>query len=286
MSDSADVRVISSAAGFQLWRSPLDVFACAWRHRALIRRLAQREIAARYRASMLGMLWSVLIPLLLLAVYTFVFSVIWPNRWGTRTEGTGHFALVLFAGLILFNLFAECVNRAPTLLLENVSYVKRVVFPLEILPWVMLTSAAFNAVVSFGVLLLGYVALIGLPPATALLAPLMPLPLALLTLGAAWFLTSLGVYLRDVRQFMPVVTMILMFLSPVFYPVSALPERFRWLAAVNPLAAAMESLRDVLFWGTGPHWVAFGLQSLAAWLVAWVGFMWFMKTRKGFADVI
>ncbi len=267
---------------------PLAMATSTWAHRALIWRLAKRELAARYRGSMLGVVWAVLTPVMMLAVYTFVFRTVFKARWGVEGHGGGHgeFALLLFAGLILFNVFAECVSRAPGLMLENVSYIKRVVFPLEILPTVVLVVAMCNALFGFAVLGLFYGPVFGAPPWTALLLPLALLPLALMTLGLSWFLASAGVFVRDIRQFIGVAVTMLMFLSPIFYPASAVPEQLRLILLLNPLTGVMEQARDLLFWGALPDpgaWLAsFGY----GFVLAWLGYAWFVKTRKGFADVV
>jgi len=266
--------------------SPLEVFVVGWRHRSLIDRLTRREIAAKYRGAILGPLWSLLTPLMMLAVYTFLFSVVFQSRWGTGSSGHGEFALLFFSGMIIFTIFSEPVMRAPTLMLENVSYIKKVVFPLEILPWTCLGVALFNGAVSFLVLAVFYLLVFGLPPVTALLLPLVLLPLGLATLGVTWFLASVGVFLRDVRQLVGAVTTALMFLSPIFYPVTAVPDSYRWLLYLNPLTITLEASKDVLFWGRVPDPGSWAGDLLAGWLIAWAGYVWFMKTRKAFADVV
>ena len=176
---------------------PLAVFTGFWQHRRLILSLARREIESRYRGSFLGLVWSFLTPLLMLAVFTFVFSVVFQARWQVPVGGKGQFALLLFSGLIVFNIFAECINRAPGLVLEHATYVKKVVFPLEILPWVSLLGALFNVLASLVVLLVLYVMVLGAPPWTAILFPVIVLPLILLVMGLSWFLASVGVFVRD-----------------------------------------------------------------------------------------
>ncbi|AMR79247.1 MULTISPECIES: ABC transporter permease [Cupriavidus] len=254
--------------------------------RRLILDLAKREVAGRYRGSALGLLWSFFNPLLMLAVYTFVFSVVFKARWTSGSDSKTEFALVLFAGLMVFNLFAECVNRAPGLVLGNANYVKKVVFPLEILPFVALASAAFHMLISLGVWLLFYLIFFGVPPLTVVLLPLVLLPLALLTLGVSWLLASLGVYLRDVTQIITVITAVLMFLSPIFYSVSSLPAAYRPFLQVNPLTLTIEQARDVMIWGKAPDWVVWIGYLFITSMIAWLGFAWFQKTRKGFADVL
>jgi lipopolysaccharide transport system permease protein len=266
--------------------APWDFLASAWRQRVLIRRLARREVEARYRGSILGLLWSCVMPLLMLGVYTFVFSVVLRGRWGIPGESRGQFALMLFAGMVLFAIFSECVNRAPGLMLENVSYVKKIVFPLEVMPCVVLLAALFNAAVSVLILLGFHLVVRGLPPATVVLLPVVVLPLILFALGLSWFLASVGVFLRDLRQVVGVATMMLLFLSPIFYPVTAVPEAFRAYIQANPMTWILEQSRQVLFWGQIPDWRSWALLLCASWAVAWLGYGWFIRTRKGFADVV
>jgi len=266
--------------------NPFSPFTCAWQYRALIARLAKREIEARYRGSILGVIWAFVVPMLMLGVYTFVFSIVFRIRWEVPTEENGAFALLLFSGLIIFNLFSECVTRAPGLMLENVSYIKKVVFPLEIMPWVSMQVALFNAAVSLLILLVFYLVVHGLPPATFLLLPVVVFPLVLLILGLGWFLSSLGVFLRDVRPFVGVVTTMMMFLSPIFYPLSAIPEAYRGLIQLNPLTLVLNASKSVMVWGQTPQWIDWFLYVMFSWMVGWLGFVWFQKTRKGFADVV
>lgn len=262
------------------------VFSTAWGHRKLILRLAGREILARYKGSLLGILWAGINPLLMLGVYTFIFSGVFRMRWGGQAGSTGQFALLVFSGLILFNLFSECIIRAPGLMLENVSYIKKVVFPLEILPYVQLVVGLFGAAISFVVLAAIYPFVFGWPPVTCLAVPLLLVPLSLLILGVSWFLASVGVFLRDVRQIVGILVTIVMFMSPVFYPIDMVPEPYRQLLSWGPLAQPMEQLKDLLFWGRQPDWASFAGYGLLSLVIAAGGFWWFMRTRKAFADVV
>lgn len=266
--------------------TPVEMIASLWRNRELIKASAKREVLGRYRGSALGLLWSFFNPLFMLVVYTFVFSVVFNARWNTGGDSKTEFALVLFSGLIVFNLFAECINRAPGVILGNVNYVKKIVFPLEILPVVIFISALFHGLISLGVWLLAYLVFFGLPHATVLYLPLVILPLFLLIMGLSWALSSLGVYLRDVSQLIGVITTVLMFLSPIFYPATALPEDYRHLLYLNPLTPVIEQTRDVLFWGKSPDFFMLGIYWMVTLCIAWIGFAWFQKTRKGFADVL
>jgi len=266
--------------------SPKEMVASLWRNRGLITALTQREVIGRYRGSVMGILWSFLNPVFMLLVFTFVFSVVFKARWSGGSDSKTEFALILFAGLIVFNLFSECVNRAPGLILSNANYVKKVVFPLEILPWVALGSALFHALISLGVWLIAYLIFFGVPHLTVLLLPLVFLPFLLFVMGLTWGLASLGVYLRDVSQFTGLITTAMMFLSPIFYPVSALPEAYRHLLLFNPLTPVIEQAREVLYWGKVPDMTILSVYLVGATLIAWLGFAWFQKTRKGFADVL
>jgi len=270
----------------RLSTTPKAMIGSFWRNRSLIRALVEREVVGRYRGSVLGILWSFFNPVFMLVIYTFVFSVVFKARWSAGGESRAEFALVLFAGMLVFNLFAECVNRAPALILANANYVKKVIFPLEVLPWVAFGAALFHASISLFVWLVFSLFIIGVPHATLLLFPLLLVPLTLLILGLSWFLASLGVFLRDVSQVVGVVTAALMFLTPIFYPVSAIPETFRFFMAFNPLAFVVVQTHALLVFGAGLDWSGYAVLTGFSALVAWLGFAWFQKTRKGFADVL
>ena len=259
-----------------------------WRNRQLIVQMTKREVVGRYKGSAMGMAWSFFNPVFMLVVYTFVFSEIFKSRWGGAggDESKTQFAVVLFVGMIVLNLFSEVLNRAPGLILANVNYVRKVVFPIEILPVIAMGAALFHTLVSLGVLLAAFLLFNGYLQWTAVFTPLVLLPLVILTIGLAWMLASLGVFLRDVGQTIVIITTVLMFLSPVFYPVTAVPERFRPFIMANPLTFIIEQAREVLVWGHLPDWTGLGLYTLAATVVAWAGYAWFQKTRKGFADVL
>lgn len=266
--------------------SPKEMVASLWRNRSLASALTKREVIGRYRGSFLGILWSFFNPILMLAVYTFVFSVVFNARWGGGTGSKTEFALVLFAGLIIFNLFSECVNRAPGLILGNVNYVKKVVFPLETLPWISLGAALFHGSISLGVWLIAYLIFFGVPHATVFYFPLVLLPFVLFIMGVSWVLASLGVFLRDLSQITGLITTVMLFLSPIFYPASSLPEPYSGFMYLNPLTPVIEMSRDVLFWGKAPNFIVLGVYMIVALCIALLGFFIFQKTRKGFADVL
>lgn len=256
------------------------------RHRRLIYEMIKREVVGRYRGAALGLLWSFFTPVLMLAVYTFVFGVVFKSRWAGSVGSQSQFAVILFAGMMVFNLFAECINRAPGLVLATPNFVKKVIFPLEILPVVSFGAALFHFFISALVWLLFYLIVFGPPSPDALLLPLVLLPLALMCIGLSWGLASLGVYLRDVGQVIGVVTTILMFLAPIFYSLESIPERFRDVMYLNPLTYFVEQTRDLLVWQRGMHWWPWCKVMALSTLLAALGFAWFQKTRKGFADVL
>ena len=266
--------------------TPIAMFTSLWRNRQLILQMTRREIAMRYRGSVIGLAWSFINPLLMLIVYTFVFSVVFKARWGVEEESKTDFAIILFTGMIVFGLFAEIVNRAPGQIVSNTNYVTKVVFPLEILSWVSLGSVLFHSLISLSVLLLAQLIINLSLPWTVVLFPLILLPLIFASLGAAWFLAALGVYIRDIGQIIAVLTTVLMFLSAVFYPISALPETYQAWLRLNPLVLIITESRKVLIFGSLPDWSWLGIALLMGLAIAFAGFWWFQKTRKGFADVL
>ncbi len=265
---------------------PIRMFGSLWKNRLLITQMTKREVIGRYRGSVMGLTWSFFNPILMLAVYTFVFSEIFKARWVGVDTSQGGFAILVFVGMIVHGLFAECANRAPSLIMSNSNYVKKVVFPLEILPVITLGSALFHSCISLLVLLIVQLLIAHTMYWSALLFPLILVPLILGTLGISWFLASLGVFLRDVGQVITVLTTVLMFLSPVLYPVAALPEVYRPWLQLNPLTYVIEESRNVLLYGNMPDWGSLSAAILISIIIAVVGFWFFQKTRKGFADVI
>jgi lipopolysaccharide transport system permease protein len=253
--------------------------------------MTKREIISRYRGSFLGILWTFINPILMLSIYTFIFSVVFKVRLDSQNGSVIYddkfaFALLLFTGLILFNLFSECLARAPGLILANINYVKKIIFPLEILPLISLCSALFHAGISF-LVLFSFLLITSHPIEwTIIFLPIILFPLVLLTLGLSWILAAIGVFVRDIGQFIGLVLTMLLFLSPIFYPASALPESIRDYLFLNPLTLIIEQARAVILYGQLPDWSSLILYYLFALLIAWTGLLWFNKTRKGFADVL
>jgi lipopolysaccharide transport system permease protein len=256
-------------------------------HRALVAQLTRRDVVGRYRGSIMGIAWSFLSPLIMLAIYTFVFSVVFRTRWGGQADATtSGFAVVLFSGLIVHGLFSECVNRAPGLILAQANLVKKVVFPLEILPWVSMGSALFHAGASLVVLLVVQLVTTHTLPWTVVFLPLVVVPLVIGTMGVSWLLAALGVFVRDIGQMTGMLTSVLLFLSPVFYPTDALPERFRPWLYLNPLTPIIEDARNLLVFGRVPDFDRLLAVLVVSLVVAQVGFWFFQRTRRGFADVV
>lgn len=263
-------------------RAPIAVFS----HRSLLWQFVKRDVLARYRGSMLGLAWAVLTPLLMLGVYTFVFREVFKVRWqgGTQLGGLD-FALQLYAGLIVFSFMAECINRAPRLVVDQATLVKKVVFPLEILAWIPPLSAFFQLLIGAAVLCFA-AALAGSLAPTVLLLPLVWLPLLPLALAAGWFLAALGVFVRDIGQIVGLAVNLLMFLSPVFYPMEVFPDRWRGWLYLNPLTILIEETRNVVLLGRLPDPLPFSVLLVTALGLAGLAGLWFRALRKGFADVL
>ena len=268
--------------------SPLQMLKSSFKHRQLILQLTQREISSRYRGSVMGVAWSFINPLLLLTIYTFVFSTVFKARWGAGSgaESKVDFALILFAGLIIHGFCAECINSAPKLILSNVNYVKKVVFPIEILTMTSILNALFHFSVSLAVLLATQLFFNHSIPLTALYFPLVLLPLAFMMTGISWFLAALGTYIRDIGQITGMAVTALLFLSPVFYPISALPAEYQGWLYLNPLTAVIENGRATLLFGQSPSWDSLATSFGIGVVVCALGYAFFQKTRAGFADVL
>ena len=258
-----------------------------WQHRHLIRQLTWREVTGRYRSSALGFAWAFVTPLVMLSLYTFVFGVVLKARWpGTRTGNLAEFGLMLFAGLTAFSLFSECVNRAPSLMTSSPNYVKKVVFPLEVLPVSVLGSALFHTGISVLILIVAQQIVGGAPVWTVVWLPLVLLPLVCLALGACWVLASLGVFLRDIGQTVALVMQVLFFMTPIVYAREALPGRLRLIVDLNPLASIVDNTRRVSVLGLLPEWKSLAFSMVVGLIVLCLGHAWFAKTKRAFADVI
>ena len=232
------------------------------------------------------MAWLLLAPLLMLAIYTLVFRYIFQVRWAPPGEGNLAFALRLYTGLVIFNFFAECINRAPHLLLEQQHLITKVVFPLEILPWASVLSASVQLCLGGMILLTLQLVGLGAVPLSALALPLVWLPLLPLCLGLSWLLASLGVFIRDIGQVVGLVMSALVFISPVFFPAEVLPRKVQEWMWLNPLAPIMNQTRQVLLQGLWPDWSQWLLSLGSCSVLAVIGAAIFLRLRKGFSDVL
>jgi len=269
--------------------NPIDMVRSLYKNRELIWSLTKREVKSTYQSSFLGALWPVIVPLMMLLIYTFVFSVVFQAKWSTSAgpeTSRGEFALILFAGLTAFNFFSSVITRASGLILAVPNYVKKVVFPLEILPVVVVGAAFITSLINIVLILIGCLLVLHSLPITFLLLPLAYIPLILITLGLAWFLSSLGVFVRDIGQAIPVIVQILFFMTPIFYSADRVPNALRFLVIFNPLSSIIDGFRRVLIWNELIDWRAWGMVTLISALVAILGFAWFSVTKKAFSDVM
>lgn len=261
-------------------------FFSLYRNWPLVQRMVRREIEGRVKSTFLGWLWIVLGPLLNLSVYEFVFSYIFKSRWPNMDNSPVGPAVMIFCGLTLFYLFSECVSRAPSIVLENVSYVKKVIFPLDCLVWILMITALINLLINFAIILIVQCVVSGGLPLTSLLLPFIVLPLILFVVGVCWLLSALGVYLRDIRQFINFFVPLVMFLAPVLYPVEQAPALLRGMLYLNPLTVTVQEARDAVIWGRVPDGLEFATALFLGLLTAASGFWAFGKMRKGFGDVL
>ncbi|UNK41912.1 ABC transporter permease [Luteimonas sp. S4-F44] len=248
--------------------------------------LTKRDILGRYRGASFGLLWSLISPFMMLVVYTLAFGYILKARWPGTTGNTADFAMLLFMGLITHGFFAECLSRAPTLVTGNANLVKKIVFPLEVLPWTVVLSALFHAMTNTLVFIALNLLLRHELHPTVLLWPLVLLPLAFVALGVVWLVSSLSVYLRDIGQVTGVLATAFLFLSSAIIPVETLPENYQTIFRLNPLTFIIDQARDVAFWGRAPDWAGLATYLMGALFFAYMGFAVFQKTRRGFADVL
>ncbi len=269
--------------------SPAHLAGSLWRHRDLIRQFSWRMFVARSKGTQLGVLWSLAFPLTQLAVYVVVFTYVFKMRaWdGRELSGPLEFSVILFCGMIGYTAFAESVSRSCGLVVDNPNLVKKVVFPLEVLPVAALLSSLLYAAAGLVLVLFGSAFLLHGLSWWSLAFPLVLLPLAALSMGLGWLVAALSVFLRDTGNVTGIVVgQILFYLTPILYAPSQLPEEFRAVAALNPLAPVVEGARRTLLFGRPPDWPGLGWALLASLVVMQLGYAFFMKSKRGFADVL
>ncbi|MBX3385113.1 MAG: ABC transporter permease [Phycisphaeraceae bacterium] len=280
---------VHSAVGARLVEhlSPLRLISLLARHHNLIAQFARREVLERHHGAALGVAWNIINPLLSLAVFTFVFGVVLGVSWSEDVNTTGvPFAIILFTGQTIYHIFAECTNRAPVLITSRRNFVRKVVFPLEVLSVAQVASTVVHLGVGIGLIVVATLALAGTVSTTLWAFPLLLVPLYALCLGVSWFLSALGVFLHDVRQITGVATMLLMFCSGVFYPIDRVPEHLRFLIELNPLYILIHAARQTLLWSQHPDWSSLGILTLGSLVLAQLGYAFFAKSKRGMADVI
>ncbi len=257
-----------------------------YRNKYLLWQLVKKDIQQRYQGSVLGMLWSFIVPILMLVIYTFVFSEVFQAKWDIDTSDKYQFALVLFCGLTAFNLIGEVMNRSTVLIVSNTNYVKKVIFPLEMLPVVTTLSALFNCVISFIILIVAKLVIYHDVSPTLYLIFLNMIPLIVMAVGLGLFISALSVYLKDVGNFISVLVTILMYMSPVFFPLSSVPESFRAACEANPMTYIIENFRNVVLFGKPLDWKFFCISCVVALVFYIFGKIVFMRAKEGFADVL
>ncbi|MEK4496988.1 ABC transporter permease [Ureibacillus sp. FSL W8-0352] len=258
------------------------------KHRNLIKQLTKREFEAKYRGSVLGVLWSFITPLLMLAVYTFVFSIVFKARWGVeQSDNKFEFAMIIFSGLIMYNIFSETVSKSTMVITSNVNYVKKVIFPLEILPFTTFLSSLINALINICVLLIGILLFItNWNPGGILISLIYFLPISFFSLGFAYIVASIGVYIRDLANTVGLILNILFYITPIFYPISLVPEFMHPIMNLNPLTYIVEGFRNAIFASELPNMFNFALFTISGYIFMIISLILFRKLKRGFADVL
>jgi len=268
--------------------SPITLIGNMRANSSLVMQFSKRELMAKNKGSSLGIVWTIAHPLIMLAVYTFVFAVVWQARWGVgEGESKAQFAISVFCGLIVFDVFASCVGPSTSLIVYNSNFVKKVIFPLEVLPVSLLGAGLCVGAISTSILLIANAVFNSKVSETMYMFPLVLIPLMAWTMGLSWLVASLGVYLRDLRQIVTGVLLpVFFFATPIFYPPERVPEEFGWIVTWNPLAPVIDASRRTLLYGQVPDWTALGVVTLAGLIVLQLGFAFFMKSKRSFADVL
>lgn len=267
-------------------RGLFEPFKALTSRRTLTFELTKRDILGRYRGASFGLFWSLLSPFLMLLIYTFAFGFVFKSKWPHEAGGDHPYAIILYMGLIVHGFFAECLTRSPMLITSNTNLVKRVVFPLEVLPWSIMLSALFHVGMNLLVFAVLRMALEHSLCLSMLWLPVVFLPVLPLALGVCWLFSSFGVYLRDVSQITGVLSTAMLFVSSAMIPVNSLPSGYRWVFEINPLTFIIDQARAVALFGHMPNFSGLALYALVALVFMYGGHAWFMLTRRGFADVL
>lgn len=266
---------------------PIKLIKNYWSNRQLIKQFSEREILSRYKGSFLGIFWSFITPLIMITVYTFVFSVVFKGRWGIdASDNKFEFAVIMFCGLTVYNIFNEVINRSPMLIVSNVNYVKKVIFPLEILPATALISTLVHALINMVILIIATNIFVKTSSWTIILAFLVLVPLLMFVLGLSLLVSSLGVYIRDLSNTVGLITTVLFYITPIFYPISAVPEFLRPYMYINPLTSVVENFRSVVIWGNAPDWNGLLINFVVSYVILSIGYNVFKKVQRGFSDVL
>lgn len=281
------MREITQQQASWKYLNPFNALLGIWKGRDLLKQFVRRNIEGRYKGTMIGLVWMVVTPLVMLAVYTFIFGVVFKVRWGAGLgDSKVAFALIMFCGMTVFNIFSESVNGSVGIVSGNPNYVKKVVFPLELLPASAVLSACFFGLIWIGILLLGIILFLHKFCFAAVCLPLIFIPLIFFSCGFAWFVASLGVFVRDLAHVIGIVLQVLYFMTPIFYSVEMVPENLRIILFLNPLTSIVQSTRQVLMFNQWPDWRVLGIVTLLSMIIFQFGYFWFMKTKRGFADVL
>jgi len=275
-----------TAAGRRLVNWLVTPLASLVRNRNLFWQLLVRDVQSSVRGSALGLAWIIITPLVLVAIYTFVFGFVLKSAWFSETESSVVVPLIYFTGLMIFSFFMEIITRAPEFIHSNRTYVTKIIFPIDILDWVLVGAAAFKLAAAM-ILLAVFLALATWElPVAMLLAPIVIAPLAILCVGLGWLFSALGTYIRDIQQVLVTLGPVMMFVSPIFYDINQVPEGLRPVFWFNPLTFILETLRGLLFFDRSVNWIAYGGYWLVALTVFYCGYAFFQRARRGFADVV
>lgn len=266
-------------------KDSVEPISSLWNHRTLVRMMVSRDFKGRYRGSLLGALWPLIHPVGHLLLYTFVFCVILKVRFGTDAS-TSNFALYLMSGLLAWGAISESIARSTTCILEVPNLVKRVVFPLEVLPIVVALSSAATQVGGMLILIACAIVYQGAVHQSLLFIPVIAFSQLLFTTGLCWLLASLGVYIRDMRHLITLGLSAWMYMTPIVYPASALPENLKFLIWINPVAGIVTDYRRVILEGRAPDFAMYTFYTAIAVAFFFSGYYFFVKTKRSFADVM